>query len=192
MKKSTFFWCFIMLVVFPAYLYAQESHEAVIMGSKDIVPAKVKEAVLNDFGASHQPFAWVDNASFFNSEEWIKSTNVEKLEVITYVIRTKTTNGSSLDAVYAADGKLISSREYLKNFRPDRNIMLALQNTEYKDWGLKKTSQLIKVSSTGSEKQRYALVMMKGKEKKTLYIDENNKVLAVVPGEHATLADLDR
>ncbi len=167
MKTSFLFWSFVVLAVFPAYLGAQQK-EIYLRGTtvhgtwtgKDLVPAKVKEAVMKDFGENHKPLAWFNEYSLFNDYEWRQSTNVAKLEVFKYGIHVKTSAGSSLDAEYSADGKRISSREYLKNFKPAQHIMLALQNNGYKDWGLKRTSVLIKVSSNGPEKERYALVMV--------------------------------
>jgi hypothetical protein len=206
MKKSILFWSFVMLVVFPAYLGAQESKDSIIVtkfgevrASKDLVPAKVKQAVLNDFGESHQPFAWISNTSLwvitkslFNDYEWRQSASAAVIEEYSYAFQIKSNTGSTLGAVYASGGKRISSREYLKNFKPGRNIVLALQDSEYKDWELKKVSQLIKVSSDGSEKQHYAIVVKKGKEKKTIHFDENSRMLAVEKGDHGELADLDR
>jgi hypothetical protein len=198
MKKSMLFWSFVMLAVFPAYLGAQESEYPLTVPKfgevtvSKALPAKVREAVLNDFGESHKPLAWFTNSTLFNDYEWRQSTNVDKLEVYKYAIHVTTNAGSSLDAEYAADGKRIFSREYLKNFRPAPQIMLTLQKNGYKDWGLKETSQLIKASSNGPEKERYALVMTKGKEKKTVIFDGNSQLLAVQKGEHLELADLDR
>jgi hypothetical protein len=198
MKKSMLFWSFVMLAVFPAYLSGQQIitvPEATKFGEVRVskaLPPKVREAVLNDFGESHKPLAWFTNSTLFNDNEWRHSTNVEKLEVYKYAIHVRTSAGSSLYAEYAADGKRISSREYLKNFRPAPQIMLNMQKNGYKDWGLKETSQLIKASSNGPEKERYALVMVKGKEKKTIFFDENSRMLAVEPGEHLELADLER
>jgi hypothetical protein len=190
MKKSMLFWSFVMLAVFPAYLGAQESHEVVIQGSRDLVPAKVKQALLNDFGESHKPLAWFTNSTLFNDNEWRHSINVETQEIYKYAIHVKTSAGSSLYVEYAPDGKRILSREYLKNFRPAPQIMRALQNNGYRGWGLKETSQLIKASSNGPEKERYALLMAKGKEKKTVFVDGNSRLLAVQPGKHLELADL--
>jgi hypothetical protein len=195
MKTSILFWSFVMLVVFPAYMGAQQDttgfplRESKVQAHR-VIPDKVKEAVLNDFGESHKPLAWFTKSTRFNDSEWQKSSNVA--EVLTYALQVRASNGSILEVEYTPDGKLIKSREYLKNFKPELNIMGTLQNTEYKDWVLKKTSQLKKVSFNGSKKGRYALVMAKGKEKKTIYFDENSRMIAVQPGEHRELADLDR
>jgi hypothetical protein len=204
MKKPMLFWSFVMLAVFPAYLGAQEIKQQItfpeveIQGKMDLVPAKVKEAVLNHFGESHEPFAWINTnslwictKSIFNDYEWQQNTADANLPVCSYALHVKTNTGSTLDAVYTSDGKRISSREYLKNHKPTRDILLALQNSEFRDWGLKKSSHLKKVSSDGSEIQHYEIVVQKGKEKKTIHFDENSRILAVENGEHIELADLD-
>jgi hypothetical protein len=114
------------------------------------------------------------------------------MDIYAYGMHSKTSTGSTLDAVYASDGKLINSREYIRDFKPSLNIMLALQNTEYKDWGLKEDSHLIKRFSNGSEKDRYAFVMIKGNKKETVYLDGGGTKLAERRGDHGELADLDR
>jgi hypothetical protein len=192
MKKSMLFWSFVVLALFPTYLFAQEIQLPTIeiRAGQDKVPARVKDALLNDFGEGHQPFVWVTNSSLFRINGLEQGINLENMEVYSYSIRTNTTAGSSLDAVYTPDGKLISAREYLKNIKPSQNVLLALQNSEFKDWGMKKNFHLIKYSSKGIEKERYALVMIKGKDKKTVHLDANGAMLAVVPGELKELADI--
>lgn len=191
MKKSIFFGSLLMVAFSPAYLFAQEIKlpTVEIRVSQDKVPAQVKEAILNDFGEGHKPIAWVTNNSQFDTYAWEQSTNIENVDVFNYAIHTKTTAGSTLDAVYTSDGKRINSKEHLINFKPGLNIMLALQNTEFKDWGVKKSLHSIKVSSSGSEKERYALIMKKGNAKKTVYLDSNGRMLANLEGEHLELAD---
>ena len=100
------------------------------------------------------------------------------MEIYSYAIHSKTTAGDALDALYSADGKKISSREFYKNFRPSEKIMLALQNSEFKDWGIAQDYHLIKALSNGKEKERYELVMRKGDEKKFLYFDQNGELLS--------------
>jgi hypothetical protein len=193
MKKSTLFGSFVMLALIPAYLFAQEVKLTTveIRVSQDLVPAKVKYAVLNDFGISHKPFAWVSSSTLFDTYEWSQITNPNNLDIYSYGLHSTTTAGSTLDANYTADGKLINSREYIRNFKPSRNIMLALQNTEYRDWGIKRDYHLIKLSSTGSEKERYALIMIRGNKKQTVFLDSNGGILAERRGDHGELADLD-
>jgi hypothetical protein len=54
MKRSSFFWNFVLLVVDPACQGAREiptpnATTAELKGAKDLVPAKLKEADQNDF-----------------------------------------------------------------------------------------------------------------------------------------------
>jgi hypothetical protein len=192
MKKSILFRSFLLLVIFPSYLCAQEIQlpTVEIRVSKDLVPAMVKDAVLNDFGTDHKPFAWVNSSSIFNTHEWAQVTDPKIMDIYSYGLHSKTNAGSTLDALYGADGKLINAREYFINFKPSRDVMLALQNTEYSDWGIKKDLLIIKHFSNGSEKEHYALVMIKGNEKKTVLIDGHGKMLAEKRGVHEELADL--
>jgi hypothetical protein len=192
MKKSMLFGSFLLLALFPYYVFAQEINlpTVEIAVSQDLVPAKVKNAVINDFGSGHSPFAWVNNSSVFDTYEWAQISDPRFIDVYAYSLSTKTSTGSSLTAYYTADGQLINSVENIRNFKPSLNIMLSLQQTMYKDWGLKKDHQIIKHFSNGSVKSRYALVMVKGNEKKTVLLDENGRMLADKKGAHLELADL--
>jgi hypothetical protein len=59
MKRSSLFWNFVLLVVDPASQGAREmptpnATTAELKGAKDLVPAKLKEADLKDFGAGQK------------------------------------------------------------------------------------------------------------------------------------------
>jgi hypothetical protein len=191
MKKSMLLGSIFTLALSPAFLNAQEIKlpTVVINVSQDKVPLKVKEAVLNDFGGDHKPITWVTTHSIFSTYDWEQSTNVDNLDVYSYAIHSQTSNGCTLDAAYTPDGKRINSRESLRNFRPAQSILNTLQNSEYKDWAINKDFLVRKVSSNGSEKERYALLMKKGNQKKTILLDSNGKILANQRGEHLELAD---
>ena len=172
MKKSMLFGSFVMLALFPAYLSAQEIElpTVEVKVTQDKVPAVVKEAILNDFGESHSP-VWVTRDSHFDTFDWQQSTNIDNMDVYNYSIHTKTNRGSTLDAFYTAKGQRINSIEHLKNFRPEQSVIMALQNSEYKDWVISSDFLIRKVLSNGKEKERYAIVLQKGNEKKTVYIN---------------------
>jgi hypothetical protein len=180
MKKSMLFGSFVMLAFSPTYLCAQDIQlpTVEIRVTQDLVPKVVKEAVLKDFGEGHNPIVWVTPQSLFDTYEWAQSTNVDNLDIYYYALQCKTTVGSTLYVVYSPEGKLINSKEVIKNFRPELRIMLALQNTEYKDWAISKDLLVKKVSSNGSEKERYALMMKKGNAKKTIFLDAKGSMLA--------------
>jgi hypothetical protein len=191
MKKSKFFGSYLMLAFLPAYLCAQNIQlpTVEIKVSQNLVPQAVKEAVLKDFGEGHKPIVWVTNETLFSADVWAQSANIENLDVYNYGLHSQTSTGCSLDAFYTLDGKLINSREYLKNIRPDIHIMQALQGTEYRDWSINKDFLVRKISSGGTEKERITLIMQKGSAKKTIQLDNNGKMIASQEGEHAELAD---
>jgi hypothetical protein len=192
MKKSMLFRSFLMLAIFPLHLFAQEIKlpTVEIAVSQDLVPAKVKNAVLNDFGIEHAPFAWVNNNSVFNTWEWSQIIDPSLLEVYAYSFSTKASNGSTLNANYTADGKLLNAREDIRNFKPSLNIIRSLVTGEYSGWSVMKDHQIIRHFSDGSVKERTALVITRGNEKKTILLDENGRMLADKDGAHMELADL--
>jgi hypothetical protein len=189
MKKSNLLGMFVMLALLPAYLQAQHINlpTMVIKVSQDKVPLKVKEAFLKDFGEGHKPFAWATAQTLFDTYEWEQRTNVKNMEIYTYALHTETTVGSSLDAVYTADGKLINSRELVKDFEPPRNILSALQNSKYKDWVIAKDFHIIKISNGSNEKEHYDFRLTKGNAKKTVYFDKYGDMEKVGKKEIAAL-----
>lgn len=175
----------LLLAFFPAFSQKRQIQQlpvAEVTVSQDQFPDKVKEAFIKEFGEGHQPFAWITDPSNFNTYR-LESNDYSNLNQ--YSLYTRASNGSTLNVYYTADGKLLSSRENLKNFKPQNQIMVSLQSTQYKDWSLNKTFHVIKSSSKGIEKERYGLVMKKGKEKRTILFDPNGVLLAEVRGELA-------
>ncbi len=181
-----------MLAIFPSYLFAQEIKlpTVEIAVSQDLVPASVKNAVLNDFGINHQPIAWVNNSTAFDTYGWAQMIDPKLLDVYAYSLSTRTSTGCTLDAYYSVDGKLLNAREDIRNFKPSLNVLRSIANGEYGGWSIKKDHQIIKHFSDGSIKGRTALVMVRGNEKKTILLDEGNKMVAVKNGSHLELADL--
>lgn len=170
------------LVFFPAFSQKRQIQQlpvAEVNANQGMLPDRVREAFIKEFGEGHQPFAWIIDASNINTDK----LQSENLDFESYTLSTRTNNGSTLDASYTADGTLLSSRENLKNFRLDRPILVSLQNTQYKDWSINKTFHVIKSSSKGIEKERYGIVMKKGKEKRTIMLDPNGVLLAERRGE---------
>jgi hypothetical protein len=178
MKKTRLF-ASVVLAFFPVLIYAQEIQlpSVEVNARQDEIPSKVKEAVLNDFGPSHQPFVWVTAQSIFDHSVWESNINTGNVDVYSYAIHTRTTKGDQLDALYSVDGKRISSREYFKNFRPSFNVINSLQNSEYKNWMITRDAHVIKTLANGTEKERYELVVKNGKEKKFLYFDKDGILL---------------
>jgi hypothetical protein len=172
----------LLLVFFPAFSQKRQIQQlpaAEVKSDQGMLPDRVREAFIKNFGEGHLPFAWVTDVSNINTER----LQSENLDFERYTLSTRTNGGSTLDAYYSADGTLLSSRENLKNFRLDRPILVSLQSTQYKDWSINKTFHVIKSSFKGIEKERYGIVMKKGKEKRTLLLDPNGMLLADIRGE---------
>jgi|GEM_PF-1708856 len=178
MKTSRIFGSLI-LALFPVLLYAQriELPSVEIQYRQDKVPAVVKDAALRDFGPDHKPMAWITPQSVYNTTRWEQTENVDNMDIYSYALHTGTTNGDRLDAIYSPEGKRISSREFMKNFRTPENILMTLYKGEYKDWSVKNNFHVIKSLSNGSEKERYKFVLVKGKEKKNLYFDNEGNIV---------------
>ncbi len=200
MKKSMLFVSLFVLALFPGLTYAQDMGEVIpqeytlpavkIQASQSLLPAVVKDAAIKDFGPGTKPIAFVNGSTDFSTWNWANVEDPRLMNVYYYQLSTKTSNGSTLDANYLADGKLLNSKEYVKNFKPSLKIMLALQNTQYKDWGIKKDVGIIKRYYNGTEQEHYAFVMVKGNQKRTIRLNQNGEMLADLPGTHLQLADL--
>ena len=103
--------------------------------------------------------------------------DVQKQEINYYTLHTQTTDKSSLDAVYTPDGKLVRSREEVKNFEPPKAILDNLGKSNYKDWKITKDVHVIKVYEGKTSKDHYALSLQKGKQKKVVYFDKDGNML---------------
>lgn len=169
----------ILLAAYPAYLQAQDIQlpTVEIKVSQDLVPPVVKDAFLKDFGEGHQPMVWAKTSSTFNTYGWEQSMDTKNQEILFYSLHTKTTNGSALDAVYTPDGKLVRSREEVKDFEPPQVILTSLEKSNYKDWTIAKDVHLVKVYEGKTSTDHYALKLEKGKQKKVVYFDKDGNML---------------
>lgn len=183
MKNSMMLKIFTLLAFIPTYLSAQETEKNVelntieIRVSVDKVPPVVKGAFVKDFGEGHQPMVWATTSSKFDTYGWEQSVDVQNQEIYYYALHTQTSNGGSLDAVYTPDGKLIRSREEVKNFEPPQVILASLEKSNYKDWKIAKDVHVIKVYEGKTSKDQYALRLEKGKQKKVVYFDKSGNML---------------
>lgn len=179
MKRLNFILVIGLLAVFPVFVNAQQQVQlpsVEIRVGADKVPPVVKDAFLKDFGPDHKPIVWATSQSKFNTWGWEHSTNVANQEVYDYIIHTKTSKGSELDAVYTPDGKLIRSREDVRNFVPPKAILASLQNSDYKNWKITKNVHVIKVNEGGKSKEHYQIQLQKGKDKKSVYFDKDGNM----------------
>jgi hypothetical protein len=180
MKKLNFIKIFILLAVFPSWVFAQVKEITLepieIKVTVDKVPPAVKAAVVRDFGEEHQPVVWANSHSQFSTWGWEQNVNPDNMEINYYTIHTRKPNGSYLEAVYTPDGKLVRSREEVKNFVPPKSILTSLQESAYNDWTIDKDVLVIKAFENKANKEQYALKLVKGKDKKTVYFDKEGNM----------------
>jgi hypothetical protein len=185
MKKLNFLKIFILLAVFPAWVFAQVKEITLepveIKVTLDKVPPAVKAAVVRDFGEEHQPVVWANSHSQFSTVGWEQNVNPNNMDINYYTIHTYKPNGSYLEAVYTPEGKLTRSREEIKNFVPPQPILASLQKSDYKDWTISKNVLLIKAVEGKATKEHYAFKLEKGKDKKTVYFDKDGNMLMNKP-----------
>ena len=181
MKKSLLFNVAVLLTAVPAYVSAQEKEITLepveIRVTLDKVPPAVKAAVVRDFGEEHQPVVWANSHSNFETFGWEQTVDAGNMNINYYTIHTYQSNGSYLEAVYSANGKLQRSREEIKNFTPNKAIMARLQNSEFKDWNLTGDVLLIKAIKGKTAKEHYSLQLQKGNQKRTVYFDKEGHML---------------
>ncbi len=179
MKKSMKNIDLIILILVPSYLFAQEIQlpTVVIESNRTLIPPKVKNAFMEKFGIGHLPIAWVNGSSIFKPALSDQNVNPGDNYILWYSFYTRTNTGWTLNADYSPDGKLIDSREYLKNFAPPHNILMALNKSDYRHWQIKKDHEIIKTLPSGSSIERCTLVLQQGKKKKTINFDKNGNML---------------
>jgi hypothetical protein len=181
MNKSMMLKIFTVLAFIPTYLNAQETEQNVelnpieIKVTLDKVPPSVKDAVLRDFGEG-TPLVWATTSSKFNTYGWEQIKDVKNQQLDAYSVHIKGKNGSSLVAIYTPSGKLIRSREVLIGMEPPSAITASLAKGEYKDWKMTNNNEMIKTYSGGTN-EHYAIKIVNGKQKKTLYFDKDGNML---------------
>lgn len=143
------------------------------------VPASVTSAIKKDF-MTGQVMQWYSFPYLFKEHGWqVLNPNEMKSneKPDQYAVYVKASDGSRIDAVYTANGKLIREREVLKNVELPRQIQDAIASSKYKGWNISKDKILITDGLKNSKE--YIVKVEKGQKKKTLYYDDNGTVLSV-------------
>jgi hypothetical protein len=173
----------------PMVLQAQESEKPrITLPEVEVLNYNEDHFLINEnfhrlYGESHKPFVWADNDFFL----FPKSKHDP--DIITYTIKGEASNGSTLYVIYSHEGKLLKSKEVLRNFTPAEPIINTLRNIEHKGWIVKKNVSIRKITNDGVMTERNYLRLEKGKNKKILCLDENGRR---INGTKDEIAELDR
>jgi hypothetical protein len=142
--------------------------------SKDKIPDVIKQAVQKDF-VNGEPVKWGIFPQVLQEYGWVvdKSSNSA---TDFYEVYIKTKDGSDMFAIYSKDGKLLRSKEVIKNLPLPQAVRTALANSEYKDWTIK--GDVAKVTDYKNKVSvHYIVKVTKNNKVHNLYFDENGKRL---------------
>ena len=166
-----------LLVIFPSISQVEEKvGEEVplkeIIVPIDKIPATVVKAAKHDF-IDGDVLQWSKISQLFNEYEWNVKPNKSGAEIPDeYMVYMKTKDGSNMVAVYTKDGKLVRSKEKIKNAIVPQVIEKSIQEGAYKGWKTVGDKELVKDYQNKLAKH-YIVRVQKGNQKRTLYFDDN-------------------
>lgn len=164
----------LVLLLISISAFSQNDNDAIAIDEAN-VPAKVKAAVIRDFGKDLK-IDWTSSKLNFNTYGWEQNIDVDNADIYYYTVHTRLTKGTEIDAVYTPEGKLIRSREKLEDFEPPKSILAGLEKGQYKDWKIEKDAHIIK-DKNNKIQEHYVLRLQKGNERKTVYFDKDGNML---------------
>lgn len=142
------------------------------------VPATIKLAVTDNFrDYLPQKLSSLDLPYKINKDGWIGNNDPMQQQVDGYKVNILTNNGSSLEADYSADGKLIRFRQMIKNEPLPRNVQLAIADSNYKDWMITGDHE-VKKGEGNHVSDQFFVKVEKANRTRNLHIDDKGILLA--------------
>lgn len=143
---------FLGLIAFVLPTIAQVDHDYNINDRVPVVtatltPAQIPAAIIK---AVNTEFSMNKTISYYKFPYVLKEygfvydVGASDLKPDRYEVTMKTTNGEDLEAVYSAEGNLISSREMSTNVPLPSSVKEALSNSQYKDWTVVGEKEIIR------------------------------------------------
>jgi hypothetical protein len=111
--------------------------------TKDQVPAAVLKSLKVPFDVNN-PQTWSKFPYALKEYGWVYDVGAENLNLDRYDVQMKDNAGNKYEAVYAANGDLIESREMSENIATPPNVMAAYLKSQYKDWKIVGNKEIIK------------------------------------------------
>ena len=177
MKKLVFLLLGFLVLSFPVLaqeLVSDEGPAEHLTLKKGNIPAPVIKAAEQLFEGNTQ-VAWGVFPYELRNYGWV--ANKEYNEPIDhYEIQFKGKDGSDIYAVFESTGELISDRIIHKNAPVPTAIMKSIENSEYKNWKIAGDVELIK-NTQKRVVEHYAVKLIDGSKKKTLYFTTKGDVL---------------
>ncbi len=156
---------------------AEEAPVATLILKKDQIPTEVQKSAGKDFTYG-VPVQWSNFPYLFQKYGWtVVTEGSEDVKPDRYAVTIKTKGGGTFDAVYTANGKLLRSREILKDGPLPQVVETSLNESKYKNWKVFADKELIRDFENQGLKH-YVVKVKNGNEKKALYFDEQGKLVA--------------
>nr|WP_321227951.1 hypothetical protein [uncultured Psychroserpens sp.] len=144
---------------------------------KEKVPAVIIEAIDTDFGDYEMVEFYAIPIEFIDEEVYINRNIDSDEDYDTYQVILKGKN-SKIVSTYNKEGKLLSSVERLKNTEPTLEVRNAMAKA-FPGWIITKDHYKMNYYSGKQKKERYKLIITKGKEKKVVFMDGKGEILKV-------------
>lgn len=109
---------------------------------KDQVPEAVLKAAITHFDKSN-PLTWTKFPYALKEYGWVYDVGSANLKLDRYEVTFKNEKGNDLQAIYAANGDLIESREMSENVPVPQYIIAELSKSKYKDWKIVGNKEII-------------------------------------------------
>ncbi len=173
----------LLLIVSPVFSQVENTEEDEIVENELVlksneIPAALKNAVDKSF-KNGTPIQWYSFPYVFKEYGWAfkndKNNMSSNSQPELYDVQLKTAKGSRIDAVFTKDGKLIRSKEVLKNIKLPSQIVNAVEHSEYKNYNIIGDRFLIKNAENNTS--HYSVIVKKGNKKHTLYFDKDGNRL---------------
>lgn len=182
MKKIIFIVAGMLLMFSPVFSQARDVEENVPVGKlvlkSNQIPPTLESAFQKSF-KNETPLEWYSFPYILKKYGWAFKNNLGTTtgssQPVLYAVEMKTDQGSTIDAVYDENGKLLREKEILKSVELPTPVIKALDNSEYK--GCKIVGDKLKITNIKSSMEYYSVAVEKNNKEHRLYFDQNGNRL---------------
>ncbi len=164
MKKLMFLFLSIMVPAFPILAQTMVPLERLTL-TKDEMPKAIIEAANKLFEGNTQ-IAWGKFPYELKEYGWAVDPDQSK-PIDHYEIQIKVGDGFNIYAVLDSNGELLRFKEVKKNAVPPRSVLIALENSKYKDWKIVGDVMHVKYNKNDAE-EHISLNLRKGNKTKNV------------------------
>ncbi len=138
--------------------------------TKEKVPAVILSAFDKKFDIN-SPATWSKFPYALKEYGWVYDVGASDIKLNRYLVKMKTDKGHEFWAVYAANGDLVESKETSTDVAIPPSVREAFANSQYKDWKIVGTREIIKYYHDHDEKsveQHFRITVQKEDVKRSI------------------------